>query len=335
MAATGVTFGDLARSPVEVARGLAAWDRGDADEAVLQTLAASARELHNRRYTLWAWSGLTPAGEPAWLLPVRTEDALAFGPKGPMKALGRTIETAIALDVDPEGMRIEDWRGRTSLVVPGADDAELAAAVFADSHPAPTRARMSALPDSIPLDGRPVVLEPLPVVRGDGVAGLAAALHVHPLEVMVVLAARDLPLEEKNYAPSYVGSLREWGCSADAPPPEPAPGPSLAIADDPCPRRRHARTVLQRMLRMGKVGVGYHTEIAHFARGAAPHDRRQALDVAEALLRAGLLGEKPSVGQRHIYLNARALPAIHALIERGETGDPALAETWTAPAPGG
>ena len=56
--------------------------------------------------------------------------------------------------------------------------------------------------------------------------------------------------------------------------------------------------------------------------------------VGEALLRAGLLGEKPSVGQRHVYLRREALPEIHALIERGETADPALRALWTAPAPG-
>ena len=94
-----------------------------------------------------------------------------------------------------------------------------------------------------------------------------------------------------------------------------------------------ARVVLQRMLRMGKVGPGYHTEFDHFARGAAAHDRRQALEVGEALIRAGMLLEKPSVGQRHISLNVRALPEIHALSERGETSDPQLAELWTAPAP--
>ena len=85
---------------------------------------------------------------------------------------------------------------------------------------------------------------------------------------------------------------------------------------------------------MGKVGPGYHTEFDHFARGAAAHDRRQALEVGEALVRAGLLIEKPSVGQRHISLNVRALPEIHALIARGETSDPQLAGLWTAPAPG-
>ena len=56
--------------------------------------------------------------------------------------------------------------------------------------------------------------------------------------------------------------------------------------------------------------------------------------MGEALIRAGMLLEKPSVGQRHISLNVRALPQIHALIERGETDDPQLAEMWTAPAPG-
>ena len=40
-------------------------------------------------------------------------------------------------------------------------------------------------------------------------------------------------------------------------------------------------------------------------------------------MRAGLLIEKPSVGQRHISLNVRALPEIHALIDRGETSRPA------------
>src|SRR5207253_11198268 len=106
-----------------------------------------------------------------------------------------------------------------------------------------------------------------------------------------------------------------------------------AIEDDPCPRRRHARKVLQRLLRMGKVGSQYHTEFDHLYRGAAPEDRREALEVGEALLRAGLLGEKPSVGQRHVFLRREALPEIHALIDRGHTANPGLAARWTAPAP--
>ena len=40
--------------------------------------------------------------------------------------------------------------------------------------------------------------------------------------------------------------------------------------------------------------------------------------MGEALLAAGLLAEKPSVGQRHVFLNPRRAGDIHALIERGE-----------------
>ena len=68
---------------------------------------------------------------------------------------------------------------------------------------------------------------------------------------------------------------------------------------------------------MGKWG-GYHTEFAHLARGFAGNDRALAEAVGEALLAAGLLAEKPSVGQRHVFLNPRRAGDIHALIERGE-----------------
>ena len=65
---------------------------------------------------------------------------------------------------------------------------------------------------------------------------------------------------------------------------------------------------------MGKWG-GYHTEFAHLARGFAGNDRALAEAVGEALLAAGLLAEKPSVGQRHVFLNPRRAGDIHALIE--------------------
>ena len=67
---------------------------------------------------------------------------------------------------------------------------------------------------------------------------------------------------------------------------------------------RAARRILQRLDGMGKWG-GYHTEFAHLARGFAGNDRALAQEVGEALLEAGLLAEKPSVGQRHVYLNPR------------------------------
>jgi hypothetical protein len=71
---------------------------------------------------------------------------------------------------------------------------------------------------------------------------------------------------------------------------------------------------------MGKWG-GYHTEFAHLARGFAGNDRRLAEQVGEALLDAGLLAEKPSVGQRHVFLNPRRAGDVRALIERGELPD--------------
>jgi hypothetical protein len=87
--------------------------------------------------------------------------------------------------------------------------------------------------------------------------------------------------------------------------------------DDPDPARRVARRILQRLDGMGKWG-GYHTEFAHLARGFAGNDRKLAEAVGEALLEAGLLAEKPSVGQRHVFLNPRRAGDIHAMIERGE-----------------
>jgi hypothetical protein len=86
--------------------------------------------------------------------------------------------------------------------------------------------------------------------------------------------------------------------------------------DDPDPRRRVARRILQRLDGMGKWG-GYHTDFTHLARGFAGNDRGHADAVGEALLAAGLLSEKPSVGQRHVFLNPKRAGDIRNLIERG------------------
>ncbi|HEX6026513.1 MAG TPA: hypothetical protein VFZ00_31240 [Solirubrobacter sp.] len=92
---------------------------------------------------------------------------------------------------------------------------------------------------------------------------------------------------------------------------------AVAPHADPDPARRAARRILQRLNGMGKWG-GYHTEFAHLARGFAGNDRALAQEVGEALLEAGLLEEKPSVGQRHVYLNPRRAAEIRKLIETGE-----------------
>jgi hypothetical protein len=85
---------------------------------------------------------------------------------------------------------------------------------------------------------------------------------------------------------------------------------------DPDPARRVARRILQRLNGMGKWG-GYHTDFAHLARGFAGNERQLAQAVGEALLADGLLAEKPSVGQRHVFLNPRRAADIHRLIESG------------------
>jgi hypothetical protein len=86
--------------------------------------------------------------------------------------------------------------------------------------------------------------------------------------------------------------------------------------DDPDRARRIARRILQRLDGMGKWG-GYHTDFAHLARGFAGNERALAQAVGEALLEEGLLAEKPSVGQRHVFLNPRRAAEIRRLIDEG------------------
>jgi hypothetical protein len=96
--------------------------------------------------------------------------------------------------------------------------------------------------------------------------------------------------------------------------------PSGAVSrahEDPDPVRRVARRILQRLDGMGKWG-SYHTAFDHLARGFAGHERALAYEVGEALLAAGLLEQKPSVGQRHVYLNPRRSGDIRRLIDEGE-----------------
>jgi hypothetical protein len=68
---------------------------------------------------------------------------------------------------------------------------------------------------------------------------------------------------------------------------------------------------------MGKWG-SYHTAFDHLARGFAGNERALAYEVGEALLDAGLLAQKPSVGQRHVYLSPRRSGDIRRLIDDGE-----------------
>ena len=96
---------------------------------------------------------------------------------------------------------------------------------------------------------------------------------------------------------------------------EPSGGVARAH-DDPDPRRRVMRRILQRLDGMGMWG-GYHTAFDHLARGFGGNERALAYEVGEQLLAAGLLEQKPSVGQRHVYLNPRRAGEIRRLIDDG------------------
>jgi hypothetical protein len=95
------------------------------------------------------------------------------------------------------------------------------------------------------------------------------------------------------------------------------PGAMARAHDDPDPRRRTMRRILQRLDGMGKWG-GYQTAFDHLARGFAGNERGLANEVGEELVAAGLLATKPSVGQRHVFLNPRKAGEIRRLIDEGE-----------------
>jgi hypothetical protein len=183
------------------------------------------------------------------------------------------------------------------LRLAGDSDAELAALAF-DEHVAGVdrlRARALAAPAAILEDAED--LRP-PIGAG------------HPLTVAAEVARQG----GRPADPASVLALEEAVLALLDPEGEAA---ASRPHDDPDPARRVARRILQRLAGMGKWG-GYHTEFAHLARGFAPSDRALAATVGEALLAAGLLAEKPSVGQRHVFLDPGRAAEIHALIDRGE-----------------
>jgi hypothetical protein len=175
-------------------------------------------------------------------------------------------------------------------------DAELVPIAF-DEHAAGIdrlRARALAVPGFVLAD------------PGELRAPIGAA---HPL----VVAAEVAALGGRPADPASLAEHEDAVLAAR----EAADGDAVARPhDDPQSARRVARRILQRLDGMGKWG-GYHTEFAHLARGFAGNDRALAEEVGEALLAAGLLAEKPSVGQRHVFLNPRRAGDIHALVERG------------------
>lgn len=189
------------------------------------------------------------------------------------------------------------FAGHIALRVPTTeeDDAELAAVAYDENVAGVARLRSEAiaLPAHVLLAGTGDWRAPLTqsmrsaeaVARLGGLPADAASIAEHEDAVLALLEARG--------------------------------GQAARPHDDPVPARRVARRILQRLDGMGKWG-GYHTDFRHLSRGFAGNDRALADEVGEALLEAGLLSEKPSVGQRHVFLNSRRVADIRALIERGE-----------------
>ncbi|MDX6690455.1 MAG: hypothetical protein QOG15_1912 [Solirubrobacteraceae bacterium] len=226
------------------------------------------------------------AAERAWLV-----TAAAIGALVQIASLPAPSSPS---DLALEAGAFEDY---LALRVPtdGEDDAELACVAYEENVAAVARLRSQALA----LPAHVVAAETsdwrVPLAQAMRSAETVARLGGQPADPASIAEHEDAVL-----------ALLEAGGGEAARP-----------HDDPEPARRIARRILQRLDGMGKWG-GYHTDFRHLARGFAGNDRALADAVGEALLEAGLLSEKPSVGQRHVFLNSRRVADIRALIERGE-----------------
>src|SRR4051795_2669429 len=208
--------------------------------------------------------------------------------------VGALVEVAGA-----DTVRAGQLGGQLALAVPGdPDDAELVPLAFETQVEGidRLRARALAVPASVLADVDDL-RDPIGAAHPLVVAAHVAALGGRPAD----------PASMEEHEDAVLAALDAGTGGADFSRPH----------DDPDPVRRVARRILQRLDGMGKWG-GYHTDFAHLARGFAGNERALAEAVGEALLAAGLLAEKPSVGQRHVFLNPRRAGDIHALIERGE-----------------
>lgn len=282
---------------------------------LLDALADGAHELEQAR------SGYPPAAPVPVAIAAEKERLLAVAPVKPtLRAdpdavvergfvlvaalVGALVEGGEAMapgDARDLALNVGSWEGWLALSFPltGGDlfeHVEFALEFFPDhlEHVDRLRATAYGVPAAVLSD-----VEDLRLPIGE----------LHPLRIAEAVA-------RFGGQPADAGSLREHDEDVIA-----ILDPTSDVArphDDADRGRRVARRILQRLMGMGKWG-GYHTDISHLARGFAGHDRALALAIGERLLDAGLLLEKPSVGQRHVFLNPRRAAEIHALVERGET----------------
>ncbi len=271
---------DLARSEREL--GLA---RSGREEPVLVVFAASPDALLAVvPVTVSLRADADAVTERSWLLAAAT--------------IGALVETAQPPPPAGPGdllLRCGEIDGHLALRLPttAPEDAELAVVAFEEqvAGVARLRARALALPPDVLAEAT------------DWRSPLAAVLR--SAEAIARFGGRPAdPASVAEHEDAVLAALEMHDAGAARP------------HDDPQPARRIARRILQRLNGMGKWG-GYHTDYRHLARGFAGNDRALADEVGEALLQAGLLSEKPSVGQRHVYLNPRRAADIHGLIERG------------------
>jgi hypothetical protein len=152
----------------------------------------------------------------------------------------------------------------------------------------------------------------VPAAVLEGVTDLREPIGTaHPLRVAEAVARLDgRPADEGSVSEHEELVLAALGTGPAVTRPHQEVDPGLRVA----------RRILQRLAGMGKWG-GYHTEFEHLPRGFARHERALVIEIAGRLIDSGLLVEKPSVGQRHVFLNPRRAAEIYALIDRGELPD--------------
>jgi hypothetical protein len=227
------------------------------------------------------------AGEREWLLVA-----------GTLAALVELTDPGPPTRPSELGVRAGDLDGFLLLALPGRVDPddlqELAPLAFEDHAAGLDRLRAR------------VAVAPARLLQAETRAPIGAHHPLRVAEAVARLGGRpEDPRSVEEHEDAVLALLELDGARAVRP------------HEDPDAARRIARRILQRLDGMGKWG-GYHTDFAHLARGFAGNERALADAVGEALLEAGLLAEKPSVGQRHVFLNPRRAGEIRRLIEDGE-----------------
>jgi hypothetical protein len=218
--------------------------------------------------------------------------------------VGALVEGAAAMAAGgPQDLQLHagEWEGWLTLAYPvAAEDVLVAVEMAADSFE-------EAVVDVDRLKARAYAIPT--TVLGDVVGDLRPPIgELHPLWIAEAVARfGGRPADAASVAQHDEAVLAVLDPTPEVARPHEEADPSLRVA----------RRMLQRLMGMGKWG-GYHTEIAHLARGFAGHDRALALAIGARLVNAGLLVEKTSVHQHHVRLNPRRVAEIHALVERGE-----------------